>query len=194
MTSTRALAVAAALSGAVVVASAQTLTPGVDAYAQAQALNAQLLASRSATMTLETWCRDHHLADDPRIVARSIAGAQKPPTPDQRRRLDVGANDEVKYRHVELRCGSRVLSDADNWYVPARLTAEMNRQLDTTDTPFGKAVAPLEPIRETFAVRWLWTDSSQPMPPAIFEHRAVLYTKDHRPFSEVDEVYQRNLW
>jgi hypothetical protein len=188
------LAVVAAVGSAFVAARAQTRTPGVEAYARVQALNAQLLASRSATMTLETWCRDHHLADDPRIVARAIAGAPKPVTAEQRGRLDVGANDEVRYRHVELRCGSRVFSDADNWYVPARLTAEMNRLLDATDTPFGKAVAPLEPTRETFAVKMWWTDSSLPMPGALFEHRAVLYTKDHRPFSEVDEVYQRNLW
>jgi len=83
------------------------------------------------------------------------------------------------------------MSIADNWYVPSRLTPEMNRLLETTDTPFGRAVAPLEPTRQTFLVHLLWSDSSQPIPGALFEHRAVLYTKDHRPFSEVDEVYQR---
>jgi hypothetical protein len=31
------------------------------------------------------------------------------------------------------------------------------------------------------------------MPDALFEHRAVLYTEDGKPFSEVDEVYQRPL-
>jgi len=174
-------------------AAAQRLPARVDAFAQAQALNAQLLSSRSATQTLERWCRDHHLADDPRIVADGVAGVEKTATADQRRRLEVGADAEIRYRRVALRCGTRVLSEADNWYVPARLTAEMNGLLETTDTPFGRAVAPLEPTRETFAVRILWTDSGEPPPPAIFEHRAVLYTREHRPFSEVDELYQRAL-
>ena len=158
-----------------------------------QTLNAQLLASRSATLTLEDWCRDHRLADEPRIVARLVTGVDKPATPEQRRRLDVSDRDEVRYRHVELRCGARVLSEADNWYVPGRLTSEMNRLLETTDTPFGKAVAALEPTRDTFAVRLLWSDSTIPIPDALFEHHAVLYTKDHRPFSEVAEVYRRGL-
>ena len=33
----------------------------------------------------------------------------------------------------------------------------------------------------------------RPVPNALLELRAVLYTRDHVPFSEVDEVYQRAL-
>ena len=172
---------------------AQQRTPAVDAFAQVQALNGQLLAGHSATLVLETWCRDHHLADEPRIVAHLVSTVEKPATADQRRRLEAADSDDVKFRHVQLTCGSRVLSEADNWYVPARLTPDMNRQLESTDTPFGKAVASLEPTRETFSVHLLWSDSSTPMPGALFEHRALLFTRDHRPFSEVDEVYQRGL-
>jgi hypothetical protein len=86
----------------------------------------------------------------------------------------------------------------------------MNRLLDTTDVPFGKAVASLEPYRVTFAVKLLWSPlpdgwerksgSVSPraggtlvMPDALFEHRAVLYTREHTPFSEVQEVYQRQI-
>jgi hypothetical protein len=32
---------------------------------------------------------------------------------------------------------------------------------------------------------------SLPMPDALFEHRAALYTEDGKPFSEVDEAYRR---
>jgi hypothetical protein len=103
------------------------------------------------------------------------------------RRLEVTTPDEVKYRHVRLRCGTRVLSEADNWYVPARLTPDMNRTLETTDAPFGRVVAPLEPYRRTFAVTLLLSAD------ALFEHRAVLYTRDHRPFSEVAEIYRRDV-
>jgi len=45
----------------------------------------------------------------------------------------------VKYRRVQPSCGDHILSEADNWYVPRRLTPEMNRLLETTDVPFGRA-------------------------------------------------------
>jgi hypothetical protein len=174
-----------------------------------ETLNAGLLASRSATLTLEAWCRDHRLALDPKIVAVQVKGVAKSATPEQRQRLQVGPEEEVRYRRVRLECGATTLSEADNWYVPARLTPEMNRLLETTDTPFGKAVQPLQPYRQTFAVTLLWTPlppgwESAPRPPsvpsamlaipaAILEHRAVLFTAGHQPFSEVGEVYQRQL-
>jgi hypothetical protein len=31
------------------------------------------------------------------------------------------------------------------------------------------------------------------LPPALFEHRAILYTPKHEPIAEVHEVYQRDL-
>jgi hypothetical protein len=54
---------------------------------------------------------------------------------------------------VQLWCGDRLLSEADNWYVPSRLTPAMNTALETTDTPFGKAVQELKPYRRTFPLR-----------------------------------------
>jgi chorismate-pyruvate lyase len=182
----------------------------LQALALIQTLDADILASNSATLSLEKWCRDHHLADDPVIVAKLETVEPKPPTAEQRQRLQVSPTEEVKYRHVQLQCGSHVLSEADNWYVPVRLSAEMNRQLETSDTPFGKVVRPLEPYRRTFAVQLLWSPLPEgwetrvpaaapgvgtplTMPAALFEHRAVLYTREHLPFSEVDEVYQREL-
>jgi chorismate-pyruvate lyase len=157
-----------------------------------QALSDELLASRSATQTLEAWCGDHHLAAAPRVVARLVTNAGKPATAEQRQRLRVTSADVVKFRHVRLQCGSRVLSDADNWYVPGRLSADMNHLLETTDTPFGTVVRPLEPYRQTLAVTMFWTGGAPP-PEALFAHRAVLFTRDHVPFSEVYEVYQRDI-
>lgn len=185
----------------------------LEALALIQTLNAEILASRSATFTLEKWCGDHRLsgAAEAKITARQVDAKAKPATPEQRQRLEVGPGDEVKVRHVQLLCGDRVFSEADNWYVPARLTAEMNRLLETTTTPFGKAVQDLHPYRRTFAATVLWWPlpegwETKPMaaptqeaakslaiPEALFEHRAVLYTEEGKPFSEVDEVYQRAL-
>ena len=176
----------------------------LEALALIETLNAELLAARSATSTLEKWCADHHMAEAPKIVAKRVVGAEKPASDETRRRLSVSDGETVKCRRVALVCGAHVLSEADNWYVPSRLTEEMNRQLKETETPFGKVVAALHPFRRTFEVKLFWSplpagweigartteDAAAPVPPhALIEHRALLYGEDQRPFSEVDETY-----
>jgi chorismate-pyruvate lyase len=173
-------------------------------------LNAKILASRSATLALEEWCRRHHLATEPRIVADVLKGSVQPIKSEQRHWLRVSSDEMVKHRRVRLRCADRILSEADNWYVPGRLTPELNRLLESTDTPFGKAVQPLEPHRKTLAARLLWsplpagwqkdlrgpamaTVSIMAIPESLFEHRAVLYTRDGTPISLVNETYKRQL-
>ena len=187
-----------------------TFEARVQALALIQTLNAEVLGSRSATATLERWCRDHMLAENPTIVAALMRNVNRPATAEQRRHLQVTERDAVTYRHVQLRCGDRVLSEADNWYVPGRLTPEMNRLLETTDTPFGRAVQSLEPYRQTYSAMLLWlplpdgwerqsttlpaaTGRALVIPDTLFEHRAILYTREHVPFSEVDEIYQRQV-
>jgi hypothetical protein len=186
-----------------------TFTTRLEALALIQTLNTDILGSRSATRTLQGWCKDHALAADPTIRAHLLPGENKAPSDEQRERLQVSATEPVKYRHVQLQCGTHVLSDAENWYVPSRLTPAMNRQLETTDTPFGKAVETLKPYRVTFGVKSLWsplpqgwesgkkladpTERTLKIPAALFEHDAILYTGEHRAFSEVREVYQRDV-
>ena len=189
-----------------------TFESRLEILALMQTLNAEILASSSATLSLERWCRDHRMAADPRIVARVITGIDKVPSPEQLQRLQVTSVSDIRYRRVELRCGSHVLSEADNWYAPSRLTEEMNTLLETSETPFGTAVQALRPYRRTFAVTILWSPLSagweqqprttgQPggrrallIPKDLFEHRAILYTSDHQPFSEVNERYQAQLF
>lgn len=188
-----------------------TFESRVEILALLQSLNAEILASSSATRTLEQWCGEHRMADDPKIVAIVVPGVRKEPSAEQLQRLGVDGASELRYRRVELRCGAHVLSEADNWYVTGRLTPEMNALLTTTDTPFGKAVQPLHPYRRTIAATMLWTPlprgwEQQPrsrfrsrrrrtlaLPKEVFQHRAVLYTADHLPFSEVVETYQSEL-
>jgi chorismate-pyruvate lyase len=188
-----------------------TFESRVEILALLQSINGEILGSSSATKTLEAWCGEHHMADVAKIVAIQVGGVRKEPTPEQLQRLDVRDAAEVKYRRVELRCGAHVLSEADNWYVPARLTPEMNALLETTDTPFGKAVQPLHPYRRTISATMLWTPLPQgweqqrrrrfashrrraiALPKEVFQHRAVLYTAEHLPFSEVVETYQSEL-
>ncbi|KMO41195.1 hypothetical protein VQ02_06235 [Methylobacterium variabile] len=178
----------------------------VEAVAVVQSLNAALLASRSATATLEGWCATHRMAETPRLVARLERGVDKPASEETRRRLAVGPEEPLRYRRVRLACGEHVLSEADNWYVPARLTPEMNRVLETTDTPFGRAVSSLGTTRQTVGAEPLWQplpegwDQAAPPAPAcgrltvperLFSHRAVLFTAERQPFSEVVETYTR---
>jgi chorismate-pyruvate lyase len=176
-----------------------------EALAVLQTLNADLLSHDSATLTLEKWCGMHGLASPPRIVASRVMDVDKPPTEEQRRELGVAPGEAVRYRRVKLMCGSLVLSEADNWYVPGRLTPEMNKLLDTTDSPFGLVVRALHFQRHTLSSTLLWlplpagwemhaagaqdAGANQPMPPKLLEHRAVLTLPDGTPFSEVVETY-----
>ncbi|TXN54132.1 hypothetical protein FV228_27800, partial [Methylobacterium sp. WL18] len=152
-------------------------------------LQGRVLAAHSATLALESWCADHKLAGDPHLVARRMDVADKPLSAAQRTRLAIGPDEPVRYRRVRLACGDRVLSEADNWYVPARLTPEMNATLEGTRTPFGRVVRPLEPTRQTIAVR----PFAQPAAPGpddkLFEIDAVLSTGAGQPFCEVAETY-----
>ncbi len=182
----------------------------LEALALIQTLNGELLASRSATLTLEKWCSDHRLAAEPKILAKLVRGREKPASPETRQRLQVSAEEPVKHRYVQLTCGDRVLSEADNWYVPGRLTPEMNQTLETTETPFGKAVQALGFYRQTIAAEVLWSPLPEgwelgvgdrpvdvkgnlAIPEALLQHRAVLYSREQKPFSEVNEVYADDL-
>jgi chorismate-pyruvate lyase len=132
----------------------------LQALALLQTLNSELLSHDSATLTLEHWCGSHHLADPVQVIAQRVTGVDKPAGEEQRRLLQVDATEPVRYRRVQLTCGGVVLSQADNWYVPARLSHEMNAELDSSDTPFGKVVGPLHFQRHTLSATLLW----QPLP------------------------------
>ena len=174
-----------------------------------ETLNAELLSHPSATATLEKWCGDHALAHEPKVTAALERGAGKPLDEDGRRLLGVPPGEPVRYRRVRLVCGDKLLSEADNWYVPGRLTPEMNRLLDETDTPFGRVIRELNFRRETLVARVLW----QPLPGQwemqalpefdaqgrleapgqILEHRALLRKADGTPLALVAETYASGM-
>jgi hypothetical protein len=150
------------------------------------ALEASLVSGESATAILGRWCADHALADPPRIVAIRDRSARVPAGPAIRRRLEAKAGEAVAYRRVSLACGGRVLSRADNWYLPSRLTPAMNKALETTDTPFGQVVRPLGFHRVTLhAERAPRPGTGRP----ILRLTAVLVAADGGPFSLVREAY-----
>ncbi len=154
-------------------------------------LNAELLSHASATETLQRWCAGRHLADPAKIVARRVTGQDKLADDVVRRLLHAAPGEPVRYRHVALACGDRVLSNADNWYRPAALTPAMNAELDATDHPFGAVVRPLGFQRHTLSAAILISARDRQVPAAVLRHRAVLETADGTPFSLVVETYPR---
>jgi chorismate-pyruvate lyase len=180
-------------------------TTRLEALALLQSLNADLLSHDSATLTLDRWCGAHRLADPAKIVAERVRDVEKPATAEQRELLGVSATEPLRYRRVRLKCGTRVLSEADNWYVPARLTADMNQALDTSDIAFGRAVQALQFRRRTLSAELLWSPLPQgwemapaapvketkalDVPAHVIQHKAVLTLPDGTAFSEVVETY-----
>jgi hypothetical protein len=182
----------------------------VEALAVLQTLNAELLGHDSATLTLDRWCDAHHLASPAKVVAVRDRDAAKPPTAEQRKVLSVSESEPIRYRRVKLVCGGHVLSEADNWYVPSRLTPEMNQQLETTDIAFGRAVQALHFQRRTLSAKLLWSPLPEgwdvaPLPPQetpaqtlqipheVLQHRAVLVLPDGTPISQVIETYTEQV-
>jgi chorismate-pyruvate lyase len=160
---------------------------GAQAPDAARRLKAEILASPSATQTLTAYCTRLHLADPPIIRALRDPGMDRKADDRVRRLLHVKPGEPVRYRRVRLSCGDQVLSDADNWYVPARLTAEMNSTLDRTDTPFGAVVKPLGFQRRTLKAEGLH-DSEH-----VLRVTALLVNRDGLPFSLVQENYNTVL-
>lgn len=183
----------------------------LSALALLNGLNADLLSHDSATLTLDRWCSSHKLADPAKIVAEQVPGADKPAETEVRELLKVGDSERINYRRVKLTCGSHVLSEADNWYVPARLTDEMNHVLETTNTAFGRAVQALQFQRHTVSAELLWqplwngwdVGVLMPSPPDwsvrrqppdfLLQHKAYLTRADGTPFSVVVESYTRDV-
>lgn len=187
----------------------ETYVAGVRAFALMEKLSAEILASTSATRALEAWCRAHRLSDEPNIVVELLQSRPASSESEHRRWLRPLSGETVTHRRVRLRCGRRVVAEADNWYLAGRLTPDINRVLETTDTPFGTAIASLAPSRCTIAVRSLWAPhpaswdfaaemssglTAPPIIPAsLFRHSAVIYAGGQTPISFVEEVYKRSL-
>ena len=194
-----------ACAGAAPPAWQDSFTTRLEALALLQSLNADLLSHDSATLTLDRWCAAHHLADPATVTAERVHDVNKAPTAAQRELLRVSPTELVGYRRVRLHCGSHVLSEADNWYVPGRLTADMNQSLDHSDVAFGRAVQALHFQRHTLTATLLWMplpadwetqaapvpvpSGTLAVPPYVLQHTAVLSLPDGTPISTLTETY-----
>lgn len=151
------------------------------------AFEANLASHASATAALQQWCDQRAIAPGAIITAQFVTGADEAPPADIRTLLGVSADEPLGYRHVRLACGGHVLSDAHNWFVPSRLTPEMNHELATTQVPFGRIAAALKFTREPLSS----ARRGDPGCPenAISTHRARLILPDGAPLAFVVECY-----
>ncbi len=175
-------------------------------YALVRDLSTRLITGATATETLLAWCEEHGLSQGPITVEchqQHIPSA----VPDEvRAALDLTAGETVHYRQVRLMRGSLALATAENWFVPQRLTADMNEVLNQTEVPFGTVIAPLRPFRRTLAAHLqpLTTDPAedllrargsahQPRPEVILEHIAVILSGSGTALALVKEHYFSEL-
>ena len=139
------------------------------------AFEAELLSGGIATLVLERWRGG-------RVHAEVVSGAAVTPTAEQCARLLLNADDIVTHRRVRLMHGDVILSEADNWYVPARLTPEINEILAGSDTPFGVLIRPLAPVRRTLSVE---RDGNE-----MLRVAALVVDGAGVPLAEVAETYR----
>jgi hypothetical protein len=147
----------------------------------AEALRDELASARSATAVLQRRCATPIRAEVDRVAA-------KPATAVQRARLKVGADEPITYRSVTLKCGDVALSVADNWYVPARLTPEMNAAL-AGDAPFGAVIRPLAPSRRTLLIALYRIHGKVAPTRYVLNQDALVIAGDGQPLAEVVENY-----
>ncbi|MBS0476469.1 MAG: hypothetical protein JSR28_15165 [Proteobacteria bacterium] len=171
------------------IASAGLVTACAAQHEDIAALERTLGSTPSATRALEAWCAARGFAEQPVVIARRIAGDAPREPSDLRARLGIGADAPLGYRHVELACGSRVLSVAHNWYRRDLLDPAMNQALDGSDAPFGKVVGPLRFSRETLDSR----HGGEPGCPAgtVLSQIALLRLPGGQPLALVTECYTR---
>lgn len=177
-------------AGAVAVLAAAAATSVAGCSPTLHRFEATLAAHDSATQALGEWCAARGIAQPATIRAMADRDARDAPSPAVRKALGVTADEPVAYRHVRLACGGTVLSDARNWYVPARLTPAMNRTLETTDTPFGKVVMPFGFRRERLEARR--GRAAECPAGTVLSHRALLRVEGGAAISLVVECYTRD--
>jgi hypothetical protein len=91
---------------------------------------------RSLKQTLERWCMSHRLVSKPQIAIERVLDVEELPTAAQSKMLATSAKDPVRHRKVRVLCGSAVLLEADDWYLPSRVSPKVSALIEGTELPF----------------------------------------------------------
>lgn len=171
-------------------------------------LSERILRANSSTLELELWCREKGIGDGRITVRRNRTVSRRLMDYHSLDALMDCAGDDIAYRSVQLVTARIILVDADNWYFAGRLTRDMRRELEETDSSFGRVIASLRPHRRTFMVKLCTLDELEAMREHrgscaqqtecgrlnhIFEHRALVHLPDGRPLAVVHERYRATL-
>jgi hypothetical protein len=148
-----------------------------------QDLSTRLISGATATETLLAWCDEHSFSEGAITVNIRQRFSPAVVPDDVLPALKLDPWEGISYRHVQLMRGSLRLAAAENWFVPQRLTADMNEALIRTHVPFGRVVAPLHPFRRTLAAH-LPSHSE-----IILVHKAVILSKVGTALAYVKESY-----
>lgn len=182
----------------------------LEATALLQSLNVELLTGDSEKQTLEHWCVSHRLVSNPQIAIERVLDAEELPTEAQRKMLATAEKEPVRHRKVRVRCGSSVLLEADDWYLPSRVSPQVNALLEGTELPLQRAVQIAHFKRRTLSATLLWpqlpelgelgsakgvTESQAigPLPARVLTHHVLLMLPDGRPFGEIQANYMGNV-
>jgi uncharacterized protein YjiS (DUF1127 family) len=174
--------------------------PPAKAAALVRELSGHLLHASTATEALHAWCVAHRLSAGPITAVKQDPDRPRCADDDVLDELMPARHERISYRCVRLVRGRVVLSEADNWFIPERLPPEVRSALETTDMPFGAAIARLRPSRRTYFVRFPelssaseagtggWPAGLSPSTP-ILEHKAIVLDQNRQPLSVVSERY-----
>ncbi len=177
-----------------------------DTHALIQELSRRLCKTPTATATLFGWCEEHRLSSGP---VTALCRHRCHPTATARdviAELNPLPRESIAYRSVQLVRGGLPLVDAENWFIPHRLTPGMREALEATDVPFGEVIAPLNPTRRTLSVRTRDLPGGSPLshllerqraerqyPDAILSIDAIVISGSGLPLAYVRENFRPEL-
>jgi hypothetical protein len=181
----------------------QSIGPIVTSLAEFKRL---LLASDTATAVIIDWCR--RVRPGALFVAVLFDREARPGEYDGP--LAIGVDETLHRRCVRLSWAGKVVSEAENWYVPQRLPADVLAVLNRGDASFGAVVARLSPRRTTIAAlscdelrhggpaaqrclaQLAQSDAFSP-PDAFVLHINAVMTASGQALAELREHYRREL-
>ncbi len=111
-----------------------------------------LLTTFSVTAALQVWCEMRGLGEGDLFADLHADSGKLDLPPLGVNMLLPKQGETIRHRSITLMRGDVPLLDADNWYIPDRLPEHARVLLETTDTPFGKALEGTIQNRETFSM------------------------------------------